>query len=415
MRILNVSSLFPPNAIGGAEITLKTLADAMAADGNDVHVVTLAPPDHRYTAPETGDRLVTAHHVPLANIYWPFDSLRHSRSHLSKAIWHGIDTANVIMAHRVERVVRDVRPDVVVTHNLQGFSTAVMPAVKRAGLPVVHVLHDVSLICPQTTLSRGDRNCGNGRARCCRCRMLTAPRRQHLRAVDGVISVSGALLDLHRAHGLFTEIPSAVIYNALKPAFEIRDSIAPAGRRQLFTLGFLGRVERAKGIETLLTAASELEARGALFRLRIAGRAEPGYLETLRRRWPLARIEYLGFVEAPEFLRSIDALVVPSEGMEGLPSGVLEAFSQGLPVIGSAVGGIPEAIAHGVNGFVFRPGDVAELTDYISELQANPELRRSFGAAALLKAREHLAPSRAAEYLAFLDRVVSIQRDACAA
>ncbi|MDH3420618.1 MAG: glycosyltransferase, partial [Gammaproteobacteria bacterium] len=223
------------------------------------------------------------------------------------------------------------------------------------------------------------------------------------------------LLELHQAHGLFTKIPSAVIHNALKPAFEIREDTAPVDPRKLFTFGFLGRVERSKGIETLLAAATDLEARGALFRLRIAGRAEPEYLETLRKRWPLARIEYLGFVDAPEFLRNVDTLVVPSEGMEGLPNGILEAFSQGVPVIGSATGGIPEAIEHGATGFVFRPGNIAQLTDYMSRLQMNSKLRRSFGATALTKARTHLAPRRAAEYLAFLDRMVFLSRDEYAA
>ena len=415
MRVLNVSSLYPPNVIGGAELGLRTIAEAMAEAGHDVHVVTLQAPvaPDRPQARDSG--IVTVHPISLANIYWPFEPGGIERSVASKLVWHGVDTSNSVMARRVEQIVRRVRPDIVMTHNLQGFSTAVMPAVKRAATPLVHMPHDYALLCAQTALWRGGRGCGFRAERCMGCRLLTAPRRRHLAAVDAVISVSRSLLDMHRLHGLFEDVPATVIHNALRPSLRIRERIATRSDREIFTFGYLGRVELSKGIETLLAAAAKLEADGVRFRLRVAGRANDNYLEALRQRWPLKSVEYVGFVDAAHFLGGIDTLVFPSEWLEALGNGVFEAYSQGVPVIGSDCGGIPESIDDGVTGFVFAAGDSAALERRMRQLLVESDLHHAMSVAALTRAREYLAPKRAAEYVAFLEEVLAGQAPGAAA
>lgn len=414
MRILNVSSLYPPNVIGGAELGLQTIAEALTEAGHEVHVVTLRPPERLQLPVNRNDSRVTVHSVPLANAYWPYQPGAPARPAAGRLVWHGIDTANGVMARRVERIVRRVRPDVVLTHNLQGFSTAVMPAVKRAGVPLVHVPHDYALLCVQTALWRNGKGCGFRSDRCTGCRLLTAPRHTHLSSVDAVISVSRSLLETHRLHGLFEDIPAAVIYNALQPAFRIQDHVRERDDDHIFTFGYLGRVERSKGIETFLDAAARLQAQGSRFRLRVAGRVEPGYLEVLRRRWPLDNVEYLGFVDAAEFLGGIDTLVFPSEWLEALGNGVFEAFSQGVPVIGSNVGGIPESIDDGVTGFIYESGDAVELSRRMARLLNDRALRTKLGSAALAKAQEYLASRRAAQYAEFLDRILAGRREVLA-
>ena len=57
------------------------------------------------------------------------------------------------------------------------------------------------------------------------------------------------------------------------------------------------------------------------------------------------------------------AVVVPSEWYENAPISILEAFALGKPVIGSRIGGIPEMIDEGVNGYLFEPGNVDDLRD----------------------------------------------------
>jgi glycosyltransferase involved in cell wall biosynthesis len=91
--------------------------------------------------------------------------------------------------------------------------------------------------------------------------------------------------------------------------------------------------------------------------------------------------------DVPELLAGSDALVLSSRS-EGLPLSVLEAMAIGLPVVASAVGGIPELVTDGETGFLVAPGDPDALADRLSRLIADPELRRRMGDAGRLRVRE---------------------------
>jgi glycosyltransferase involved in cell wall biosynthesis len=71
---------------------------------------------------------------------------------------------------------------------------------------------------------------------------------------------------------------------------------------------------------------------------------------------------------------------------EGLPNAVLEAFSYGVPVIATAVGGVPDVVVDGVTGLLVPPRDAPALAAAIARLAADPQLRRRLGAAARLRA-----------------------------
>lgn len=76
--------------------------------------------------------------------------------------------------------------------------------------------------------------------------------------------------------------------------------------------------------------------------------------------------------------READALVLTSE-REGTPNVLLEAMACGLPVVATRVGGVPEIVQDGVNGYVVQPGDPGMLTDRVSRLCRDPGLRAAFG------------------------------------
>lgn len=75
------------------------------------------------------------------------------------------------------------------------------------------------------------------------------------------------------------------------------------------------------------------------------------------------------------FLRLADVVVLGSLSREGLSVSLLEGAAAGVPLIGSDLGGIPEVIRHGVNGFLFRPGDDAALAAAVKRLIEGPALR----------------------------------------
>lgn len=135
---------------------------------------------------------------------------------------------------------------------------------------------------------------------------------------------------------------------------------------------------------TLLEAAARLQAQGVRVSLRLAGSGSlRRFLEDYARRLGIAdRVEFLGVVlhrQLPRLLSESDVMVSPSRS-DTTAMSVLEAMSCGLPVVATSVGSLPERIVPGRNGFLFRPGDVSELTAALGRLAADPALRDRMGA-----------------------------------
>jgi glycosyltransferase involved in cell wall biosynthesis len=148
-------------------------------------------------------------------------------------------------------------------------------------------------------------------------------------------------------------------------------------------VGFVGSLNASKGLDVLVRACTVLGERRAL-RLAVAGDGplrEELADAAARRQPPIALLGHLPPGDVPRFLSAIDVLAVPSYD-EGLPRAVLEAMAMRVPVVASDVGGIPEAVQHGVNGLLVPSGDADALSDSLGRLIDNPGLARRLGAAA---------------------------------
>jgi glycosyltransferase involved in cell wall biosynthesis len=110
--------------------------------------------------------------------------------------------------------------------------------------------------------------------------------------------------------------------------------------------------------------------------------------------------------DVSEQLAQADAFVLSSRS-EGLPMAILEAMAAGLPVVATAVGGIPELVADGETGLLVPPGDPDALAAALRRLVADPELRRRLGEAARARVEERfsLAATRSA-HLALYERLL---------
>jgi glycosyltransferase involved in cell wall biosynthesis len=94
------------------------------------------------------------------------------------------------------------------------------------------------------------------------------------------------------------------------------------------------------------------------------------------------RIRYIGYVkDVEDVYHTADIVVVPSRWQEPLGLINLEAGACRKPVVATRVGGIPEVVEDGVNGFLVEPGDVAALAARVAELIADPALRMRMGEA----------------------------------
>ena len=87
------------------------------------------------------------------------------------------------------------------------------------------------------------------------------------------------------------------------------------------------------------------------------------------------------------WLAALDIFVLPSYANEGVPQALMQAMSAGLPIISTPVGGIPEIITNGVEGFLIPPRDADSLRNALERLCLNPPLRICLGQSALMRAR----------------------------
>jgi len=104
----------------------------------------------------------------------------------------------------------------------------------------------------------------------------------------------------------------------------------------------------------------------------------------------LARqVHFLGLrTDIPDVLGAMDVFVLSSD-YEGNPLSVMEAMAAGLPIVSTAAGGVPDLFESGKEGLIVQPGDVQGLSNSMSFLLGNRELRQSLGMAAPRRAREN--------------------------
>jgi colanic acid/amylovoran biosynthesis glycosyltransferase len=189
-----------------------------------------------------------------------------------------------------------------------------------------------------------------------------------------------------------------------------RREVGPGGGETLRVLTPARLVEK-KGHEHLLEAVPLLRARGVAVRLDLAGEGPLG--PVLRQRVKEGGLEdevaFLGTVSHEELLRRLgagewDAVVLPSVvtksgELEGIPVALIEAMAQGVPVVGTETGGIPELLGGGA-GMLVPPEDPGALAAALAELASDPARRAALAAAGRARVEERFDVNRVAAALA---------------
>ncbi len=292
-------------------------------------------------------------------------------------------------ARNLDALLREVRPDVAHVHNIyHHLSPSILPVLQRHRVPVVMTLHDLRLLCPAIHMLRQGEVCERckGRqwhqavlGRCVKdsraASLLAAVETAHQRSrrlyEDGVrvfLCPSRFLRDKYAEWGFpggkLKHLPNFVDLEQWHP------SHVAGGERDAYV--YFGRISTEKGLRTLLETQHLWESEHAAgrvdrapLRLLIAG-AGPceGNLRAGLARLQLSTAEYLGPLERTGLRQALARArftVLPSECYENGPMALLESLAAGLPVVGAAVGGVPEMIVDGVTGATAPPREPAAL------------------------------------------------------
>jgi glycosyltransferase involved in cell wall biosynthesis len=195
----------------------------------------------------------------------------------------------------------------------------------------------------------------------------------------------------------------------------VRDALGIAPDAPL--VGMVARFNRGKGHDVLLRAMADVAGGCPAARCLLVGDALfEGEADWKARMLAVARALDLGdravFTgwrdDVPAILQALDVLVHSPTTPDSMPTAVLEAMAAGRPVIGAAIGGVPELVADGVTGRLVPPGEPRALAEALRSLLADPAGRAALGAAARDRAalefsRERYARAMAEVYETVLD------------
>ncbi|MDI4663224.1 glycosyltransferase [Xanthobacter autotrophicus] len=334
------------------------------------------------------------------------------------------------LAPLLERLLREIRPDVVHVCHLGNFSVVLPQVTEALGIPTFATLTDFFNLCLNSLLQLPDGGLCTGpdarRLNCMTCGILMRrserpspfwaalahPVVHHLAALAGTSlapllppplgtdarsvirrpQAFGAAMGRYRAaiaptHYLKdTFEANGVTLPLVHSAFGIdidRRPKPPAGDGPV-RFGFIGQILMHKGPHLLLQALRLLPA--AAFSLDIWGSEQlyPDYARDLRSvAAPMPVTFHAPFEEhrMAEVLSRIDVLVLPSTWFENGPLTLLKALATHTPVVVSDVPGMTEFIQEGIDGFAFPRGDVEALAAVLRRFVEAPDLARSVSAA----------------------------------
>lgn len=208
-----------------------------------------------------------------------------------------------------------------------------------------------------------------------------------LNTVDTIIVLSDSWHDRIKA---ITENPNIrVLYNPVDTQ-EFHFSAQRMDKPQKNIL-FMGQLEHEKGIYDLLEAAPDVLKAEPDAKFVLCGNGDiEGLKNFCREKGILDRVEFCGWVSGQDKIKRLaeaDLFVLPSH-CEGLPVSVIEAMAAGLPIVATCVGGIPDIIEHGTNGFIVNVGDTRTLAEYITEFLKNNSMRERMGKLNMNKAEQ---------------------------
>lgn len=282
---------------------------------------------------------------------------------------------------KLEQLIQEEKPDIAHLHIFQHqISLSILDVLKKYNIPVVYTAHDLQMLCPNyQMLSKGEI--------CEKCK-----NKKYINCIlNKCIKNSFAKSALGTIESYFNSIYKKydVIDKIITPSEFYRKKFIEFGidkNRVIHLTNFLerdkpnvnflekeyylyfGRLSHEKGILTLVKAAIETN-----INLYIVGDGPiKSEIDHMLKGDNAKKIKLLGFKKGQELIDIIGnskAVILPSEWYENGPYSAIESLQLGRPLIGSNLGGIPELIEEGKNGFIFTNGNINELKDAILKIE----------------------------------------------
>ncbi len=373
MKILHVNKFFDLH--GGAEVYLQMLMATQREQGHEVHAFSTRS-EKNVPTPDS------KHFVERFSLDKREGAVKDATKAL-KYLW------NIEAKREFTKVLEEIKPDIVHIHNIyHHLSTSILSPIYKRKIPCVQTLHDYKLACPNYRMFTEGSPC----ERCKGGKYLNAIKHQCL--ATGFLPNALAALEMgmtktlqsyERTVRLFL-CPSHFMQEKMQdwgePSSKLRylpnptqfpAIAAPRGGGYLL---YVGRLSPEKGLSGFLRAA----ARVPDLSIKLAGRGpEEPMLRALIKELAMENVEFLGFrapSELTEIRRQAEAVVLPTLSYENASGALLEALADGIPCLATRIGGNPELVEEGRQGFLVKPGDIEDWVRVLTRFSETTKEQR---------------------------------------
>lgn len=360
MKILMVNSLYPPDVIGGAEISTYKLTEELVRTGTEVVVLTTGEKD---TEEKRNETRIIYRRMKNITSFWEFKRDKKYR----RLIYKIKDYYNKKNAKILSEIFDEEKPDVIHINNLYGFSPVIWECAYKAGIPVVQTLRDYYLMCPKANLMKKGGECTSPNPL---CRIFRSKYRKLSQKVIAVTAPSAYTLNRFLDDGYFSTSKSQVIYNAIDYSVDKFGELAEKRKKKTNTekhIIYIGSLIETKGIQYLLEAVEKCPSD---YYFHFAGKGKlKEEIETFSKSHPNVILEgFLTEEKLNELLLKMDMLVCPSVWAEPFGRVIIDGYKSCLPVIVTNCGGMPELVDNGKTGLIIKPRDPDAIAEAIKEV-----------------------------------------------
>ncbi|MDT3843919.1 MAG: glycosyltransferase family 4 protein [Bacillota bacterium] len=361
MRILFINTFYYPNMMGGAEQSVKLLAEGLAAKGHAVGVYTI---DSRTGEPENtvynGVKVFRrgAGKFKLFKISYEKNKV----GRLEKIIQKVHSYYNPVALKQFREIAAEFKPDIVHTNTLFGYSDFIWKAAKQMGIATVHTVRDTGLVLPVQYGTKVPHAVVEIHKRYIR---------YISRYVDAITSPSNYTLTTSLSGGGFENaIVKKCIFNSVPVDMaELDQCIKERKQRTDKIIKFLyaGRLIPNKGIKQMIESFINVNPERCTLHICGDGQLKEYVLDQVRRH---PNIVYCGKLDSESLkqkYRECDVLIFPSVWPEPFGRVFIEGNMYGMPVIAGNCGGIPEIykVTHG--GELVDCNNEKEFTEKIKQ------------------------------------------------
>lgn len=299
--------------------------------------------------------------------------------------------------NKLAKLLEDVRVDFAHINVIHHYITpAILKILKQKNIPIIWTLHEYTPICPDSIfVSHGEicERCFGGKFYNCithSCKKgsylastvaalenYVHKYLNYYRYVDYYVCPSVFQYEKYKQFGFFKE-KLVQLYHGYDYTTTEQAKLIPKHDEERYIV-FVGRLEKIKGIKTLLKAML-INPR---IKLKVIGSGlQEDELKAFKEDNNLNNVTFLGKKNKHEVFQIVNGaefLICPSECYEVLGFTVVEAMALNKPVIGAAIGGIPEMVINNYTGLLFEPGNIKQLAECIQLLFANKRLIETMG------------------------------------